>query len=247
MIVLSQLVYMILLVEIYFYAIGQRAMIQATAIREIVRILPSFAVYLVAFIVAAVEYFGHENATDHDYDNSTTYSNDVANSSSSVYNEPDSHRSLAGSATTHESSKENANHIPMLLVLAGYMVSSALFYIQLVFFVPAGGLHKESSVPMNIDFGLHRGNEWIMLMFGESVFSILIVNSVYDTAETEECYTVFFGALLFIILVQVLHFRSQPAHANDHAMRRHKNAGIGWKILQDFYSFALVMQGSVFT
>jgi hypothetical protein len=36
---------------------------------------------------------------------------------------------------------------------------------------------------MNIDFTLHRNGEWTMLMLGESVFSILIVDTPDNNVE----------------------------------------------------------------
>jgi hypothetical protein len=101
-----------------------------------------------------------------------------------------------------------------------------------------------SSVPMNVDFTLHRSGEWTMLMLGESVFSILIVEI---PSESFESNATFYCSLLTIILMQYLHFRSQPNHADQHAMRRAKNAGICWSLFQNVYSFALVSLGAAFT
>jgi hypothetical protein len=97
---------------------------------------------------------------------------------------------------------------------------------------------------MNVDFALHRNGEWIMLMLGESVFSILIVDI---PNESFEFYETFYFSLLTIILMQYLHFRSQPHHADHHAMRRSKNAGVSWSLFQNIYSFALVSLGAAFT
>jgi hypothetical protein len=106
------------------------------------------------------------------------------------------------------------------------------------------GLDPLSTVPMNVDFALHRNGEWIMLMLGESVFSILIVDI---PNESFEFYSTFYCSLLTIVLMQYLHFRSQPSHADHHAMRRSKNAGVSWSLFQNVYSFALVSLGAAFT
>jgi hypothetical protein len=97
---------------------------------------------------------------------------------------------------------------------------------------------------MNVDFTLHRNGEWTMLMLGESVFSILIVDI---PNESLDFYKTFYFSLLTIVLLQYLHFRSQPSHADHHAMRRSKNAGICWTLFQNIYSFALVSLGAAFT
>jgi hypothetical protein len=102
----------------------------------------------------------------------------------------------------------------------------------------------KSAVPLNIDFNIHRNAEWSMLMLGESVFSLLIVN-----VEQEGNYfqTVLFAGVLTIILLQILHFQSQPRGAEAHAARRDKNAGIIVHVIFNFYSLALVVLGSAFT
>jgi hypothetical protein len=59
---------------------------------------------------------------------------------------------------------------------------------------------------MNITFATHRWGEWTMLMLGESVLSMLIV----DITESAEYYKTFFSGILSITLLEFLHFRSQP-------------------------------------
>lgn len=97
---------------------------------------------------------------------------------------------------------------------------------------------------MNIDFAIHRNGEWIMLMLGESIFSLLIVEV---PADSNDYYTTFFCGVLTIVLLQYLHFKSQPHHAHDHALRRNKDAGIWWNNLQHVYSFFLVCLGADYT
>lgn len=60
-------------------------------------------------------------------------------------------------------------------------------------------------------------------------------------------YHLLFVGLLTVILLQYLHFRSQPSHADEHAMRRSKNAGMLWSNFQMVYSLVLVMLGASFT
>jgi low temperature requirement protein LtrA len=91
---------------------------------------------------------------------------------------------------------------------------------------------------------MHRFAEWIMLMLGESVFSILIV---YVPDKGHDFYTTFYCSLLTTVLLQRLHFKSQPDRAEHHASRRNKNAGIVWILLQQVYSLALISLGAAFT
>jgi hypothetical protein len=119
---------------------------------------------------------------------------------------------------------------------------------------------------MNISFVIHRYGEWTMLMLGESVLSLLIV----DVTEGSSYYKTFFSGIIsitllgkkaipvvswsyvsrflthLIFLLEFLHFRSQPHSPDDHAMRRKKEAGILFTILMQIYSTALIVLGTAY-
>jgi hypothetical protein len=97
---------------------------------------------------------------------------------------------------------------------------------------------------MNIDFVIHRYSEWTMLMLGESILSLLIVDI---PNESSDYFTTFYCGLITVILLQFLHFRSQPHEADDHVMRRSKNRGIYWSGFWHVYSASLVALGAVYT
>ena len=80
-------------------------------------------------------------------------------------------------------------------------------------------------------------------MLGESILSLLIV----DAPPSNEFFATFYCSVLTVILLQILHFWSQPHSANHHALRRHKNAGAFWFVLQHIYSLFLVTLGAAFT
>ena len=88
---------------------------------------------------------------------------------------------------------------------------------------------------------IHRSGEWMMLMLGESIFSLLIVD-VKDKGV--DFYLVFYFSLLTVILLQLLHFQSEPHQADIHAARRNKNAGMIWASIQYVYSLSLVTMGA---
>jgi hypothetical protein len=111
----------------------------------------------------------------------------------------------------------------------GYSIDSLLF---------------SRSVPLNIDFVIHRSGEWMMLMLGESILSLLIVDV---TREGKDFYTVFYCSILTVILLQLLHFQSQPHEANLHASRQSKNRGVLWSLIQNVYSLSLVTLSSAFS
>lgn len=82
-----------------------------------------------------------------------------------------------------------------------------------------------------------------MLCLGESVLSLLIVDVTTGSAEA---YATFYIGILSVILLQYLHFRSQPHHADEHAMRRKKEAGLGFTYLMQIYSAALILLGTAY-
>ena len=76
-------------------------------------------------------------------------------------------------------------------------------------------------------------------MLGESILSLLIV----DISGGSDYYGTFYTGILSVVLLQYLHFRSQPHHADEHAMRRKKEAGVAFVILMQIYSAALILLG----
>ena len=101
---------------------------------------------------------------------------------------------------------------------------------------------KTFSVPMNIDFTIHRYGEWTMLMLGESILSLLIVNDVSSEMEKEFYFTFYLG-ILSVTLLQFLYFKSQPHDADHHAMRRSRLSGILFSTVIQFYSASLILVG----
>jgi len=79
-------------------------------------------------------------------------------------------------------------------------------------------------------------------LLGESILSLLIV----ETSISSKYYVTFYAGIVSVVLLQYLHFRSQPHHADEHAMRRNKNAGMLFTTLMQAYSFALVAVGVSF-
>mmetsp|Transcript_8566 Transcript_8566/g.21436 ORF Transcript_8566/g.21436 Transcript_8566/m.21436 type:complete len:669 (+) Transcript_8566:40-2046(+) len=155
------------------------------------------------------------------------------------------HRELAGSTTYTDSDTVSFDprqqDITVWLLFAGslsFQVMVGLMVLRL----PKDGSHKSISIPMNIDFCFHRYGAWIMLMLGESVLSLLIVVA----PDTSDYYKTFFSGILSITLLEYLHFRSQPYDADDHAMRRSKDAGIMFGYLMLIYSAALVVLGTCY-
>lgn len=78
-----------------------------------------------------------------------------------------------------------------------------------------------------------------MLVLGESVLSLLIVDGF-----ARDFFVVFYCGIVTVVMLQYLHFRSQPHNPDSHATRRHKNAGMLYSNLFAWYSAALVVVGA---
>lgn len=84
----------------------------------------------------------------------------------------------------------------------------------------------------------HTGMQ-IMLMLGESVLSLLIVG----LSDEQEYYIIVLVGVLTIVMLQDLHYESQPLDADTHAMAGMR-AGNAYVILIQFYSLALIFLGA---
>jgi hypothetical protein len=98
---------------------------------------------------------------------------------------------------------------------------------------------RRRTVPINIDFAIHRYGEWIMLMLGESVLSLLVV----DMVDSAGYYGSLFGGIMSIILLQYLHFSSAPSDPDQHAIRRSIVSSFAFYWLFEAYSLALIVLG----
>lgn len=97
-----------------------------------------------------------------------------------------------------------------------------------------------STVPMNVDFAIHRYGEWIMLMLGESILSLLIV----DIVDTSGYYSTFVGGIVSIVLLHYLHYQSAPSDPDQHAMRRSLPSSFAFYWLFQAYSLSLIILGA---
>lgn len=78
-----------------------------------------------------------------------------------------------------------------------------------------------------------------MLMIGESVLSLLIV----ETVDSRDYYiTAYLGALTVIIL-QILKFESEPSHSDGHALWRSMEAAVCFSVLVQILSMGLIAFG----
>lgn len=66
---------------------------------------------------------------------------------------------------------------PIILCLIGWLLSVCILLLRSFFFEEKDGGHKKHNVPMNIEYILHRFGELTMLLLGEGVLSVLIVET----------------------------------------------------------------------
>lgn len=142
--------------------------------------------------------------------------------------------------------EEHSNHVPAYLIIIGYLVDTVLYPLLLYFVIipRMNKTHHEFNVPLNLEYTLHRIGEWVMLILGESVLSLLTLqyNHSWDTHARE--YSVsFYSGLVTVTLFQYLFFRTQPSHAKDHALRRSTTGAFLFYYAHIFYSASLILMG----
>lgn len=181
---------------------------------QLYRKIIALAVYGFGFAIATLDYFTEEN--------------------------------LLGSEEEEE--EEYVNYWPAYLMIVGYLFEFLIFPLALsLILIPSWGIsHKEVFVPINIEYTIHRIGEWVMLMLGESVLSILTIPQREFLSPNEDSfhYSVnFFCGILTVTMFQYLFFRTQPAEAKDHAMRRSEMGGRAYVNGHTVYSASLILVG----
>ena len=130
------------------------------------------------------------------------------------------------SGVAYLSSDAERDHNAIILLLVGWILRP--FLMTFVQWCrenwKASKNVEETRVPFSIEFIIHRYGEFAMLILGEGVLSLVIVDHS-ATSEYTEYYVTFFLGVLSVILMQFLFFKSQPSHATHHALQRSNTAG----------------------
>mmetsp|Transcript_5699 Transcript_5699/g.7280 ORF Transcript_5699/g.7280 Transcript_5699/m.7280 type:complete len:563 (+) Transcript_5699:38-1726(+) len=208
---LGILLYLLLNLEIRFIGVVGEDASKYSCMTDVISQIPTFLFVTAATIAAGTKYFSGND--DHQY------------------------RQLAGSGNDDYTS-EAAFHIPIALMVCSWLVRHSLGSVLI--FSRAGKDFKKRSIPINVEFMIHRFGEWTMLMLGESILSLLIVELAYDSLNY---YITFYLGILSVICLQYLYFKSQPHHPDGHAARRSRWAGVTFVALIQFYSAALIIVG----
>ncbi len=113
-------------VECYFLGRGQRKNIKFVTLDSIKYQMILLIFFLAATVVAGLAFFGSNNNTTNDYDDN--YRRGLAGGESEM--------------TTCDYS--STSHLPIILLLVGYVLNQMAFSIRVVCFFPADGSHKET-------------------------------------------------------------------------------------------------------
>ena len=138
---------------------------------------------------------------------------------------------------------EQGNRLPIIFCALSFVTERVYSLWELHFWLPRSGKsHKEVKVPMNLEFTSHRLGEWVMLMLGESVLSLIIV----EESAGRRYFVTFSAGIVAVTMMQYLYFRSNPAEADDHAMRRSVAGGFQFFYSILLYSACLIILGCSF-
>lgn len=135
---------------------------------------------------------------------------------------------------------EYASDKPIWYCWASWLSWAVIGYLDTVTCAPKQRM-VEISVPMNVNFCIHRYGEWFMLMFGESIISLLIVDG---NNESISYGVAFFSGILSVIFLAHLHYSGEPHLADHHALSRSRHSNFVYIVLVPIYSIALIAIGT---
>mmetsp|Transcript_30879 Transcript_30879/g.61143 ORF Transcript_30879/g.61143 Transcript_30879/m.61143 type:complete len:494 (-) Transcript_30879:222-1703(-) len=185
---------------------------------EIIRIIPTFATMICATTIAYQTHQTYSAKSDYDGGNS-----DFEKVS----------RMLAGNKYEIKDPK----NMPIYLCLATWFIDPITrFFVDFVLI--SKETYKARDVPIHVEYVSHRYMEFTMLMLGESVLSLLIVNIV----PTEDYYLTFIAGVISIILLTNMHLSSQPHHGENQALFRRERR-FPYMVINKVYCACLVTVG----
>jgi len=229
---LESLIQVLIHLEVYYYGEGDRAAIKNhTKLRIFGQVIPATVCYMAAFIVALVSFISAGSSDHHRLLGEEAPSKGC------------DHRMLGGDGGGYEVEKCPDNwpfvNIPLCICLVYYVLNIIHDIFRKYLSSGYTGDLREKFVPNNVDYMIHRFGEWIMLMIGESVLSLLVV----ETVETPEYYMIEIFGIFTVILIQMLKFESEPSHADGHALWRSIFKASMFDLMIQILSMALIAFG----
>jgi low temperature requirement protein LtrA len=109
-------------------------------------------------------------------------------------------------------------------------------------YVAIWAMYAISYVPANFSFLIHRYGEFVMLMLGEGVLSI--VTTIDDDKIGEPYhYSSMFTGFVLLLTIQYVYYSSQPMASDRHIVKNSKTGSVIWLSLHVSLSASLVALG----
>ena len=130
-----------------------------------------------------------------------------------------------------DSLDDKVTHLPIILMIAGWGSDVMFFMLNMM---QANKTDEEfancSIVPLNVGYCIHRTGELVMILLGESILSLLIV----ETSTNIEYYICMYAGIVSCTLLMYLYYKYQPHHPEDHALCGN------WAAMAWYYFFILI-------
>lgn len=141
-------------------------------------------------------------------------------------------------------SMEGFNHNSADLACGIWIVAALNTYIAVpvsyIWISACFELKQHHRIPLHVEYTLHRHGEWVMLMIGESILS-LIVGA--PRASDTNFYLIFGLGFLCATSMQFIHYYTNPFHADEHALRLSMFNALKWIYSHHGFSASLVAFG----
>ena len=160
-----------------------------------------FALYLAAFILATVQHNGYDETKQ----GTENYGAEHRVLGPSSYEDQE--------AYSPDRPKWDKYDLPMTITASAYFFRFVLASVRFHYREKKSDV-RNWYVPANIDYLIHRYGEFVMLMMGEGVLSVLIV----ETVDEMEYDMVLLCGMLSMIFLNMLKTESDPADASKHAL-----------------------------
>jgi hypothetical protein len=246
---LESIVELGLVLELYFFGEGNRMAIESHSYRRLMYThIPFSLTFLVATAIAGHSFFVVSKDSSPVIEDPASSYNETGSGHFRVLDSTSSSgcpsSGEGGSGCNHEQGvKWSIGDVPLLLCASIYLINTVFTLFRKYNTIGKKATYQEIQqhfVPSNVDYVIHRYGDWIMLLIGESVLSLLIV----QTIEAEEFYSTALLGGITVIIVQLIIFESEPSHALGHALWRSMFTATLYSILIQVLSIGLIGLGA---
>jgi hypothetical protein len=163
-----------------------------------------------------------------------------------------SFRRLAGSSSYYYGAGDDGDDNVTFTVAAPTLVVAlwlSMSAVNILYYVIVFGgklTITRNTVPLHLMYVLHRHGEWLMLLIGESLFSMLLsTKGIYADTFLDQCevYWTYFCALRIAMLLHFNAFTYESWTPETHAMRRSARAGTAYMANRNIYYGSVLAMG----